>query len=60
MPLSTDTGLPHSQETSPPKDPTVALCLGTYGDPMGMGVFYGRGSPVPAEHACQRAVVERM
>jgi len=24
----------------------VALCLGTYGDPRGVGVFYERGTPV--------------
>ena len=28
---------------STPLDPTVALCLGTYGDPMGAGVYYERG-----------------
>jgi hypothetical protein len=27
-------------------DPTVALCLGIYGDPTGMGVSYQRGTPV--------------
>ena len=26
--------------------PTVALCLGTYGDPMGVVVSYERGTPV--------------
>ena len=29
---------------NPPKDPTVALCLGTYGDPRGVGVSYGRST----------------
>ena len=32
--------------TPPPQDPTVALCLGTYGDPMGVGVSHERGTPV--------------
>ena len=26
--------------------PTVALCLGIYGDPVGVGVSYERGTPV--------------
>ena len=30
----------------PQEDPTVALCLGTYGDPRGVGVFYEQGTPV--------------
>jgi len=30
----------------PPKDPTVALCLGPYRDPMGVGVSYERGTSV--------------
>ena len=29
--------------TPPPWDPKVALSLGTYGDPRGMGVPYERG-----------------
>ena len=32
----------------PPQVPTVALCLGTYGDPRGVGVSYERGTPVQA------------
>ena len=36
-----------STGTGRPKDPTVALCLGTYGDPREVGVFNGRGTPVP-------------
>ena len=31
---------------TPPWDPTVALCLGTSGDPRVMGVSYERGTPV--------------
>ena len=27
----------------------VALCLGTYGGPRGLGVSYERGTPVPGE-----------
>ena len=30
----------------PPEDPTVALCLGTYSGPMGVGVSCERGTPV--------------
>ena len=30
----------------PPWDPTVALCLETYGDPRGRGISYERGAPV--------------
>jgi len=30
----------------PSQDPTVALCLGNYGDPRGVGVSYERGTPV--------------
>ena len=30
----------------PPQDPTVALCLGTYGDPRGAGVSDERGTSV--------------
>ena len=33
-----------AHKTPPPYDPTVALCLGTYGDPRGGG--YERGTPV--------------
>ena len=29
-------------------DPTVAICLGTYGDPREVGVSYERGTPVGA------------
>ena len=31
----------------PPLGPTVAPCLGTYGDPRGVGVSYEQGPPVP-------------
>ena len=39
-------GVPRSQETASPNDPTLALCLGTYGDPRGVGVSYERGTPI--------------
>ena len=39
--------------TPPPQDPTVALCLGTCGDPRGLGVSYERGTPV---HSLLRAI----
>jgi hypothetical protein len=35
-------GVPRSYEPPPPQDPTVALCLETCGDPVGVGVSYGR------------------
>jgi len=31
---------------TPPQDPTVSLCLGTYGDPTEVGVSYERGTLV--------------
>jgi len=37
---------PAQNQVRPPLDPTAALCLGTYGDPRGVGVSYGRGTPV--------------
>ena len=33
------------------RNPTVALCSGTYGDARGAGVSYGRGTPVPASRS---------
>ena len=39
-------GVPRSKKISPPSDPEVALCLGTYGDPMGVGVPYEPGTSV--------------
>ena len=33
------TGVPHLQENAPPQDPTVGLCLGYQGEPIGVGVF---------------------
>ena len=41
------TGVSRLQENAPPYDPTVALGLQTYGGPMGLGVSYERGTPVP-------------
>ena len=32
--------------------PTVALCIGTYGDPRGVGVYYERGTPVTLKGFC--------
>jgi len=40
------TGVLRSYETPPPYDPTVALCLGTFGDPRGVGVSDERGTPL--------------
>ena len=40
------TGVPRPEETSPPKDPTVALCLGIYGESREVGDSYERGTPV--------------
>ena len=36
---------------TPPQDPAVALCLGTYGDPRGVGVSFARGTPVVGHRA---------
>ena len=33
------TGVPRLQETAPPYDPTVGLCLGSKGSPRGVSVF---------------------
>ena len=33
------TGVPDLRENAPPEDPTVGLCLGSYGGPGGVGVF---------------------
>ena len=47
QPSAGGTGLPHLQENAPHWDPTVGLCLGSYGGPMGGGaVSYERGTPV--------------
>jgi hypothetical protein len=35
-----------SYETPSPQDPAVALNLGSYDDPRGVGVSYERGTPV--------------
>ena len=35
-----------AHEKQKTEDSTVALCLGTYGDPIGVGVSYERGTPV--------------
>jgi len=40
------TGVPHSSETAPPKDPTVGLPLGPYGGLRGGAVSFERGTPV--------------
>ena len=34
---------------SAPQVPTIGLCLGSYGDPRGLGVSHERGSPVGLE-----------
>ena len=44
--LDPRTGVRRSSATIPPWDPTVALCLGHYGDPRGWGSSYERGTPV--------------
>ena len=44
-------GVPRSKEPPPPLDPAVALWLGTYGDPGGLGGFYERGTPVRNEQS---------
>ena len=42
------TRAPRSYNPPPRRNPTVALCLGIYGDPMGLAVSYERGTPVGA------------
>ena len=32
-------GVPHLQENATPEDPTISLCLGSWGGRRGMGVF---------------------
>ena len=46
----------------PLQDPTVALCLGTYGGPNGAGVSYERVTPVAAREGgggCQKHLSTR-
>ena len=43
-----DTGVPRSQEPLPSVGPYS--CQGTCGDPRGVGVSYGRGTPVDRCH----------
>ena len=45
--------LAHKKQ-SPPYDPAVGLCLGTYGDPRRVGVSYERGTPVKGAGAYSR------
>ena len=45
MRFECNTGVPHLQENAP--DPSVRLCLGSWGDPRGVGVLNERGTPVP-------------
>jgi hypothetical protein len=35
-----------AHKKQPPVGPFIALCLGTYGDPRRVGVFYERCTPV--------------
>ena len=42
------TGVPGSYAKTSTQDPSVALCIGTYDVPTGVGVSYERGTPVPA------------
>ena len=45
-PLKRDTGLPGSEESTNPWDPTVDLCLGPSGDIRGLAFSYERGNHV--------------
>ena len=40
------TGVPRPQETAPPYDPTLGLCLGSQERPRGVAFSYERGTPV--------------
>ena len=37
--VAVSTGVPHLQEDAPPEDPTVGLCLGSWGNPREMDVL---------------------
>ena len=47
------TGLPRLQETAPPWDSTVGVCLGPYGGPGGSAFSYERGTPVQLHMYCK-------
>ena len=44
-------GVPHLQENAPPQDPTMSLCLGSYGDPRGWAFSFEQGAPVQRDVA---------
>ena len=46
------TGVPRSYKNVPPQDPTVALCLGPYGGPRGVGCLLS--VRCPCSTACVR------
>ena len=45
--LNSSTGVPRAQETAPPYDPTIGLCLGPYGGSRVGALSHERGTPVP-------------
>ena len=51
------TGVPRSQETTPPLDPIVGSCLGPCGDPGGGAPSYERGTPVLLQGGRMRSML---
>ena len=47
------TGVPRSQANANSQDPTVGLCLGTYGSPRGVAFSYERGTLYRAPRQAQ-------
>ena len=52
--LRLNTGVPRSYEPPPPVEPYSSLMPRIYGDPMGVGVSYERGTPVLYKSAAAR------
>ena len=50
------TGVPRPLKSAPLQDPTVGLCLGSYGGPRGEGGSCERGIPVHLAAEAQRAL----
>ena len=62
---SCPTGVPRSQENAPPQDPTVGLCLGSWGESRKVGVFWWARYPcnrgrIRSREACTVSTVARV